>query len=180
MTSGKEKEQSQPVTLSDLNPTHNPARSPNLYRWMRKRVGGTGQLAHVYRVKAGSTAERLFSPGALLIGHQGDYAGCPDFFGSRLNGVLCNGSQEQVMCYPGLARYLEWVPDFWTRYIKVGRCAIDPEHTQNFVDADRFAVSLPGTRRTCKWCGAGQERHLIPRQVFDEHWKTVGERSPDL
>ena len=168
----------QPTTsalrLRDLDPAKSPSFSPNLYRWMRAeghffRDGGT--LVGVYSVRAGSRAAAQFGAGTLLIGYPtNDGDGDADFIGVRLMSALCKGAGAGAWCYLGLAAGLDLVPDFWGRYVQVGRCAIDPEHKEHFSGGGRDRFIETGNTRTCQWCGAVQHRTRTPRTVVDETW----------
>ncbi|WP_199031425.1 hypothetical protein [Ralstonia sp. ASV6] len=46
------------------------------------------------------------------------------------------------------------VEGFWDRYLKVGRCAIDPEHQEHFLGGDRYLHN--GSSQICLWCGEHQ------------------------
>jgi hypothetical protein len=132
-----------------------------------------GVLHDVWRVRAGSRDADVFGAGALLIGYPTEgYPGDTDFVGTRLMSALCLGAKAQSACYVGLARNVDRVADFWKRYLDVGRCAIDPDHRENFIGGDRFAVS--DDIRTCRWCGQSQRRMLVPRIVEEEVWTTAG------
>lgn len=161
------------LRLADLMPDKFPSFSPNLYRWMKRhshfyRDGGTADS--VYRVKAGSRSAEIFGEGRLLIGHPlNGHAMDTDFSGSRLLGALANGDRERRYCYTQIVGDLELVEGFWDRYLQVGRCAIDPEHSVYFSSSsERFSVR--GDHRTCLWCGHHQTRHVTARIVHDEIW----------
>ena len=61
---------------------------------------------------------------------------------------------------------------FWSRYVRVGRCAIDTEHKMPFIrDETRWRVE--GDLRHCQWCGACKQRwHEIPRTEIITKWIT--------
>lgn len=161
------------LKLADLKPELHPSRSPNLFRWMRRRAhfyrdGGVAD--GVWRVKAGSEAAKWLGEGTLMIGcPMAQYPGDTDFSGLRLIEVLCNGSKAGSYCYASLAPQLEEVIGFWDRYMSVGRCAIDEAHSQNFI-GDEGRYRIEGDSRTCLWCGAQQTRVITPRIVEDEAW----------
>lgn len=172
-----ETEMSRPIghptlRLDDIAPEKSPSYSPNLYRWMHRRAHfyrGGGVADGVYRVKSGSGASEHFGAGALLIGYPTNgYPGDNFFSGSRLMAVLCQGSRENRWAYPGIATDLEWLDDFWDRYLVVGRCAIDPGHEEHFACTNRYSTS--GDERACLWCGHRQHRAVTERVVFAETW----------
>jgi hypothetical protein len=163
------------MRLGDIEPSKSPSFSPNLYQWMRQKAHfyrDGGHAEFVYRVLPGSRAEKAFGAGTLLIGRPYNaYEGDTDFSGIRLIAALCQGAKADRVCYPGIMDSLEPVEGFWTRYLQVGRCAVDPDHAEHFVSADRFSVS--GDVRSCRWCGAKHQRTLVPRIVHDETWTAV-------
>lgn len=158
------------MKLRDIDPSRSASLSPNLYGWMRKhthfyRDGGHAEF--VYRVRERSRAAKDFGAGTLLIGRPYEaYEGDSDFSGIRLMAALCRGAKADRMCYPGITGSLQLVDEFRTRYLDVGRCAIDPDHAESFSAGDRF--TLDGDVRTCLWCGAKHQRVLVPRVVHDE------------
>lgn len=152
------------MRLRNIEPGRRPGFSPNLYRYLKShghffRDGGVLDCA--YRVTAGTRLAECCGAGTMMIGYMYD----GDFIGSRIMSALCNGAQAERFCYPAGA---EVIPGFWDMYLKVGRCAIDPAHTEQFSGGDRFEVS--GDERVCRWCGAVQHRVVKPRIVFDEFW----------
>lgn len=144
------------LTLAQLAPTLSAAFSPNLYKWMKAKAnfyrdGGVYQA--VFRVKPDTRLARSWGTGTLVIGYaSNEYEGDTDFIGTRLMSVLCQGVEASSACHPGLAADLEEVDGFWDRYLAVGRCAVDPEHREQFVGGDRYIEV--GGRKACVWCGA--------------------------
>lgn len=147
------------MTLKQISPTCSAAFSPNLYRWM-KRYGHAyldgGVAESVFRVRPESKFAKEFLAGTLFIGcpfdqHEGD----TDFSGTLLMGVLCRGSKARRYCYAGGMDSLELVEGFWDDYLRVGRCAIDPDHEQDFHGSERYSVA--GGVRNCLWCGIAIE-----------------------
>jgi len=149
------REETSATRLKDLAPRHSASFSPNLYRWLRAR--GTGRreglvLDIVYKVKEDSPAAHFMGAGTLVIGHPYDgYEGDTDISGTRMIQVLCNGARAERFCLVRAAESLEPIPDFWTRYRQVGRCAFDPLHREHFTGANRYAVA--NGVKTCLWCG---------------------------
>lgn len=160
------------MTLKDIAPGKSPAFSPNLYRWMCSRghtYRDVGVADGVYRIRAGSRFAELYGDGALFIGHPyRQYEGDTDFSGMLLTAVLCYGTKAGAFCYPGAAQDLEEVVGFWNNYLKVGRCAIDPEHQEHYLGGERYRTE--GDTRTCLWCGKEQHRHIKKRVVSVETW----------
>lgn len=58
------------------------------------------------------------------------------------------------------------IADFWGRYLKIGRCAIDEDHTMHFINSEN-RYSMEGEIRTCNWCGA---KHLrtVETKIIEE------------
>lgn len=137
--------------LRAITPKKSPAYSANLHRWMRRhgRVGDT-----VYRLEPGGKMAGVYCAGTLFIGQPyADYSGDTDFSGVLLMAVLCNGSSAKRACYAGAAPSMAEVDSFWGQYKRVGRCAIDPNHTVGFTDhAQRF--HLVDGQPKCIWCAA--------------------------
>lgn len=166
-----------------LHPRRSPAYSPNLHRWLRLQQSlyiMNREIRHqVYRVTAQSLLCRRyatsgsFAPGELVIGLAfGNEPFADDFCGAQLMHVLTMGGQAITMCYPGGMGGLEHIADFWERYRAVGRCAIDTEHTTNFLgDTNRFVEH--GNSRTCQWCGAVQYKTIHTEQVETVTWKAA-------
>jgi hypothetical protein len=144
-------EETNVTKLKDLAPRHSASYSTNLYRWLRARGTGRregGVLDVVYKVKEGSRVAHFMGAGTLVIGHPyNGYEGDTDVSGTRVIEVLVNGAEAERLCLVGAADSLEPVPDFWERYIKIGRCAFDPQHKEHFTGTNRCT-------KTCLWCGA--------------------------
>jgi len=153
------------LQLSQLAPGNSAAFSPNLYSYLKAhghffRDGGT--LEGVYVVRPNTKAASGYGAGTLMLGiHDGDFV-----TGTRLVSALCHGAAADRFAFP-IGRSVDPVEEFWDGYLALGRCAIDPLHTQHFLD-DRF--SIDGDIRTCLWCGVKHTRVLTPRTVFDESW----------
>lgn len=156
------------LQLDQIAPGRNVAFSPNLYEWMKKRAhfyaDGTGTPQTVWRVKSNS-GDGAFFEGSLMLGRAGDHG---DFLGVRLMNVLCEGRKATSWCFPNLLSNLEPVEDFWDRYVRVGRCAIDPDHSIHYLD-DRWRQTAENAR-TCHWCGVVQTRRTFQELVEGEAW----------
>ena len=162
------------LRLRDLDPKHSPAFSPNLYRWLRAhahfyRDGGIAES--VWRVKPDTEVAKVFGADTLLIGYPlHGHPGDTDFAGVRLMATMCQGTKAGKWCYGGIAPDLIEVASVWDKYLKVGRCAIDPEHHEGFM-GDRYTTD--GDSRTCLWCGHKQRKIVTQRVVYDESWVPV-------
>lgn len=145
------------LDLAAINPRNGPQFSPNLYRFLKRRGQAWADACRVYR-----DADNILWIGSLDDGW---------LHGARLMGVLCYGPGEQVWAHlPGSLGGLQEVPQFWTDYMRIGRCAIDPEHKRSFIgDETRWAVH--GDERSCLWCGnAHQKLETWVEEVRHERW----------
>lgn len=149
------------TTAAQLDPKLNPAYSPNLHAFLTKC-----ELKHlptsVYQVTKTNMA---YPVGELFIGYPDDNG---LFNGARMNRVLCLGRKAERWAFTGLNGVVEPVPDFWERYLKVGRCAIDQDHSTHYQDERWSRVS--DDKRKCLWCGHEQHRVLTPVTTVVESW----------
>jgi len=135
--------------LRRIHPKHSPAYSKNLRLWMMNH-GRAGD--NIFQAVAGSKLAQLYGVDAFFIGqHYDGYEGDNDFSGVQLMQVLCMGSSANRACFPGGSQMLTEVSDFWNRYERVGRCAIDPNHQIMFVEFEKRFHHVDG-QRTCRWC----------------------------
>jgi len=131
------------LDIAAIHPSKGAKYSPNLYSWLTKR--GKNHRAWTSLVFADND-------GTLWIG----MLDLGDLVGARLMQVLCNGDKAETSYWVNLAPLRE-IPDFWERYIAVGRCAIDPEHKMYFVGDDaRWRTN--GEHRECLWCGRHSQK----------------------
>jgi hypothetical protein len=152
--------------LSAINPANGDKYSPNLYKWLRKRIKSRDEDIRVYALKDELLGDRLFI-GSFYDG---------EFHGTQLGEVLRRGTKAEICCYVGRLKFME-VPDFWQRYLAIGRCAIDTKHTGWFMgDESRFIEN--GDTRTCQWCGAAQYRKRWTETVERMRWELESEPTP--
>lgn len=147
------------LNLSAIHPNQGDKYSPNLHRLL-KQSRTMGAYAHVFRHD---------DEGTLWLGYMLD----GDFIGCRLIQALCSGNKADIACFPSVAfvAKLTCVPDFWTRYQAIGRCALDPEHQEHFISrADRFQISPNGKQRTCLWCGQLQVHRTWTETIKRTAW----------
>jgi hypothetical protein len=140
-----------------------PRYSPNLRKWVRSMKARTYSLS-VYR----------HSNGLLYIGEQFDDGW---FHGTKLNRVLGVGSKAETWAYSPRQLSLTCIADFWARYARIGRCAIDEAHSTYFVgDETRWLVE--GDTRSCLWCG-NHTQHLRRwlETVERERWEPASAMS---
>ena len=153
------------MVLADTAPSKSEAFSPNLHNYLKEhahffRDGGI--LDGVYQVLPDTKAASQFGAGSLLLGYPDDGF----FIGARLMSVLCLGREAERCAYP-CGSGLKFLEGFWDSYLKVGRCAIDPAHTEHFM-ANRFHEHETG--RECLWCGHQQRKVITPRVVHETSW----------
>lgn len=143
--------------LKAIAPAMGTKYSPNLHAWLKARD-------RKYRGELPSKVYRD-AKGTLWIGYKDFPDDC--LIGSKLIGVLCNGVKESTAAY---FLKLEAVPDFWERYQRDGRCAIDPGHDMGFV-GDEGRWSHGEENRTCIWCGnATQVLRRWTETISHEQW----------
>ena len=153
------------ITLADIAPQKSPSFSPNLHKYLKEhghffRDGGL--LDGVYEVQPGTKAASQFGAGTLLLGYPDDGF----FTGARMMSVLCSG-REAERCAYRCDSGLKFLEGFWDSYLKVGRCAIEPSHTEDFMQT-RFHENETG--RECLWCGHQQRKVVTPRIVHETSW----------
>lgn len=157
----KEKLLSECLVIEAINPMLDPKFSPNLYKFMRAQQRRGEVLAQITRVFCEDT-------GTLWIGYRDD-----DFLiGAKLVSVLCNGAKTTTWAFASMGGLTE-LKDFWPRYTRDGRCAIDTEHRMHFLnDESRWATV--GDRRSCRWCGnAEQVLHHSLHVIKRDHWVSI-------
>lgn len=145
------------LEIKAINPKNGDKFSPNLFKFLSsRRRKFMAEYAGVFKDDRGW----------LWLGSRDEGW----FHGARLLGVLCNGRKEQTFAYPHLAHRLTEVPDFWVRYVRDGRCAIDISHDMYFLNDDnRWKVE--GDHRTCRWCGRVRQRlERYVEKVDRERW----------
>lgn len=139
--------------LIKFGPKRGDKYSPNLYRWLIKHLRHVSNI-EVYAAKYGE----------LWIGTGPDGAW---FHGVRMLSVLCNGGRAESMAYQlRQVGPMKLVDDFWDRYLRDGRCAIDRDHGMFFI-GDEARWKVKGNRRECLWCGNCVQR----RKVYTEKVK---------
>jgi hypothetical protein len=146
------------LDVAAIHPDNGAKLSPNLYRWL---TAGSGRRAR-------ECLSRVFRDprGTLWIGYPDDVSG---FIGQNLMRVLSYGPKTDCSCWGNLGALKE-VPEFWPRYVRDGRCAIDVEHVMAFL-ADEGRWTVKGDARSCTWCGsASQVLRRWTEPVQREQW----------
>ena len=147
------------LDVNAIHPRNGAKYSPNLHRWLNCRTR---------KHRAWTSLVHRDADGTLYIGMMVD----GDLIGAKLNAVLCNGSKAESWCYTKTTGMVE-VADFWPRYMRDGRCAIDTEHARYFVGDDTRWTQDSDTR-TCLWCG--KARQVLARwteAVERQEWRTL-------
>lgn len=152
--------------LQAVKPGNHPKYSPNFHEWLTKLVGTWNDR---YPVQVFERIPELgFDPGYLLVGIQYE----DQIIGSRLMHILATGKRAEQYSFD--ARDYEEVPSFVGRYVAIGRCAIDPEHKQNFIGDESRWVYVDGSTRLCQWCC---DFHMTMKRVkvtkIVEEWARV-------
>lgn len=160
------------LDIEKIHPSNGMMYSPNLYAWLTLR-------SKKYR----ADTSRVFATkdGTLYIGFLDDCDPVVDrdyLIGSRLISVLCYGKKEDSYSFSRLGELTE-VPDFWVRYMAVGRCAIDPEHKMHFFgDDSRWRIN--GDQRECLWCGNhSQKLRQWVEMVERSAWEPVDDQADE-
>lgn len=162
--------------LADIDPKRGEKFSPNLYAWLKKQTGPRGFHRTMPAVFRG-VAPKTEVDGHPFIGWM-NACGChpAELTGARLNSVLCFGAKQETGCWFGLR--LEPWPDFWSQYLAIGRCALDPAHEEIFASADGRYV-FEGDSRVCTWCGAKHRLERWEETIVKqrERWVVVPSRA---
>ena len=140
--------------LDAIHPKNGDKYSPNLQKFLKKNIGRD--------MKVYEDEDHV-----LYIGEFDEEW----FHGCRVITALCNGIHTLIFAHfhPQFGPDAE-VPDFWDKYLRDGRCAIDPEHKISFLHDDS-RWSIDGDTRTCRWCGkVTQFRQRWVEQVHKEAW----------
>lgn len=132
------------LVLERVEPSQGERFSPNMYKWLKSLHPAYLQRLRVCRN----------SDGALyVVIYQFEFGTNEPFFSAvRVYDVLCNGSKSILFSYTDKQLKLTELPQFWSDYMRIGRCAIDADHTQHFLEA-KHRWSQKGDDRNCTWCG---------------------------
>jgi hypothetical protein len=147
------------LDVASVHPNNGHKYSPNLYRWLTMR----GREFHAWTSRIYRSADGVLWIGMFVDG---------DLLGARLMNVLCYGKKAEDACWVSLRDMVE-IADFWARYMRDGRCAIDTEHEQYFI-GDETRWTTVGEKRTCNWCG--KYTQVLARwteAVDQEEWRAV-------
>jgi hypothetical protein len=146
------------ITLSDIDPAKHGRYSPNFAAFLKKPRN------RIYREHGYIATKLLNGRPILFFGFHDD----GDFIGANLTTILCNGAKTVTYSFPDGKSYRKQ-EGVLEAYVKIGRCAFDPQHSEHYLHSEgRFVTT--GSRRTCTWCGAVLTRVTTKRLVLDEHW----------
>jgi len=111
-----------------------------------------------------------YEDGVLWIGYVDDNFLC----GNKLIAVLCGGNKtESFACIK--PNKFEEVNDFWDRYIKDGRCAIDANHEMSFIGDEKRWDTTDDVRK-CLWCGNFTQKKIVyfcQYEKTEEKWENI-------
>jgi len=138
------------VVLKKINPKNGEKYSICLFRYLKRNP----QYHHAYRDREG----------ALYFGYMHEGL----FHGQRIGSILSGGKQNY--CYAGYSVKWRELKGFWPRYIRIGRCALDPKH--NYEYDGRFKP-VGKTGRQCQWCGAKMKLRRWTEKVKRARWELV-------
>jgi len=142
--------------------------STNLYRWIRKNE-------HYDRV--------LLKPESDVVDFPNEkncdsiiYLGFTDkewLHGRHLSSIISD-CKAQTYAFPGLGRKVKDITEkFWAEYLRIGICAIDPEHwLYGDYKKDRYEVFDDGQSRRCKYCGRVEVKRI--KVIEKEVWVVCG------
>lgn len=94
--------------------------------------------------------------------------------GARLTRILCKGKTAESCVYINIpvGECRDVTEEFWSEYIKKGRCHLDPDHNGFMMNTEsRFSI-IDRNHRVCNWCGREFSRHVEKRMAceFVEVW----------
>jgi len=141
------------ITLSDIDPKKDGKFSPLLFRFLKRQ-------------SSQETFSQLWKDGDGIF-YIGWFDDTNAFVGARL-GVVISDPRAKTWCYEGMK--LKLVKNFWRDYLRIGRCAIDPDHDIAFL-GERWDTKK--TVRTCLWCGHKQRLLVSYVRVRKEDWVNV-------
>lgn len=101
---------------------------------------------------------------------------CGAMIGVRLSQAMSNRNTE-AMYYAQTETRKDWstcvVPDFWAKYVEIGRCAMDPEHGIAYI-GDETRWEVVEDQRSCVWCQNCKQKLVSLGKVrLYKTWQTV-------
>jgi len=140
------------LNIDSIHPKNGKKFSPNLHRFMKNKGAAFASVQLVYED----------SEGVLWIGYCDDHF----FTGARLVSVLCD-YKSQTFAHIGKVQTLTEVSNFWERYVRDGRCAIDQSHSMYFVGNDK-RWKIEKNTRACQWCGHHVQVQIEWQETIDK------------
>lgn len=154
-------------TLNAINPKNGDKYSPNIFKWVKRATKDNPLFYKEENLVAYRDKE-----GCVHIGFaSADKREKNWISGRQLEEVL--GSGGYLVSRPPFAMNIAamlMLANFWSEYIKRGRCAIDKDHVRRFIgDENRWHTK--GNTRTCQWCGKAKQK-LVKRKevIIREDW----------
>jgi hypothetical protein len=135
------------LDLQAIHPDRGARYSPNLHAWLT--------VSHHDRLTPRARLSGLYTDptGNVWIGYVRAPAG---FIGQRLAHVLTVGAGAGIGAWRHLGHMEPW-NGFWPTYNAIGRCALDPKHSDASIYAEHRWRRSSDTR-TCLWCGKATQR----------------------
>ena len=153
------------LLLPDIAPSWDGRFSENLWRWVRKHKNRDLIVAYsrISCYDGSDLGEYAYDkqPHNIAIG-------CGDIddgwlHGSRLSTIISQGTKADIYAFPPHNHWV-LVPDWFERYVKMGKCLIDPGHV---FYPERWEYD--GDQRTCRWCKTFRERRHV-EWMPHVHW----------
>ena len=161
------------MDLKKINPKNGDKYSPNLFKFLKALSPLRRESIQVFK----RSESKLFCGDGLWIGTLDGKPGDQWLHGCRLNSALCFGvkaARREMFAHPIRSNEnFELLENFWSEYERIGRCAIDSEHTQQFIGGHgRWASTA--THRHCLWCGeVVQEKTTFIKTEVRDVWTTI-------
>lgn len=154
-------EQPSVLDIEAINPKRHSKYSANLYKWLKQSRNVAFNRTRVFLLPDDDGQYISWKPRQILIGSL--YDGCVG--GRRLSDILCGsrGVFSNTYCYPPAFKFIDITDEFWSEYIRDGRCAIDRSHI-GFFSRDESRYQHAGSTRKCRWCGKWFNK-VIRKQV---------------
>ncbi len=146
--------------LALINPKNGSKFSPNLFKWLKHEK----QQHFIDQIQA-----HVGESNNIFLGFKCDNG----FIGARLNQILCGGSKASRFFYTSPENF-KLLPGFVAEYHRIGRCAIDVDHSVHFIGHETRWKEKGNTRR-CLWCGeCTQTKNEWIESIRKSYWVNVG------
>lgn len=140
--------------LKAIDPKRDPKYSASLHKFLKKNP----ECCHVYDGNAESCPDVMYDKArrrCFFIGYMDEKCFVGDYHAADMATVICRGGRTLVNVYVQTTDKSEpWpeIENFWDEYVRIGKCAVDPQHIVYTEDA-RYELSADGESRKCRWCG---------------------------